>query len=159
MHLDLNGANAHDLTWVVISHTYDISTLHRLVRTEPISVRAYMKRACRIKYLFITTSNTTSKNNQNISRIRIINSGDNRGLTITIGFIFQFIRTVSFLLILQLPTILNDMSIFLTIPAELIPASGLRTTFTVLALVSIIVVVVGFLLGLASNLQYFALGG
>jgi len=51
------------------------------------------------------------------------------------------------------------MSIFLTIPAELILASGLRTAFTVLALVSIIVVVVGFLLGPASNLQYFALGG
>ena len=51
------------------------------------------------------------------------------------------------------------MSIFLTIPAELIPASGLQTAFTVLALVSIIVVVVGFLLGTASNLQHFALGG
>ena len=51
------------------------------------------------------------------------------------------------------------MSIFLTIPAELIPASGLQTAFTILALVSIIVVVVRFLLGPTSNLQHFVLGG
>ena len=53
------------------------------------------------------------------------------------------------------------MSIFLTIPVELIPASGLATAFTVFAFVSIIVVVVvvGFLLGPVSNLQHFALGG
>src|SRR6185312_10891180 len=56
--VDLNRANANNLTRVIISHAHKITVLQRLIGNEPISVSADMKRTCRIKNLLIMTSNT-----------------------------------------------------------------------------------------------------
>ena len=39
--------------------------------------------------------------------------------------VFRLVSTFSFLLVLQLPTVINDMIRFLTIPAELVSSFGL----------------------------------
>src|ERR1041385_22966 len=124
MHLDLNFTNTHNLTRVIISHPHHISFLHKLIRTEPILVTTNMKRTCRIKYPLIISRNTTGKDNKCIIRISITRCKSN--LTISIGFIPRLIRTVPLFLILQLPTITNLVTVFLTIPAELfVLSSGL----------------------------------
>src|SRR6185312_11864960 len=106
MGLDLNRANANNLTRVIISHAHKITILQRLIGTEPISVSADMKGTCRIKNPLIMTSNTTSKDNQTI-RLRVFTSGSNTSLTIR--FIFHL------LLILQFPAILKYMRFLLAV--------------------------------------------
>jgi hypothetical protein len=36
MYPDLNGANTHNVTRSIISHTHKISSLHKLIRTKPV---------------------------------------------------------------------------------------------------------------------------
>src|SRR3954469_14713152 len=153
MHLDLNFTNTHNLTWVIISHPHHISCLHILIRTEPIFVTANMKRTSNIKYPLVISRNTTSKDNKCIIRIRSLTRG-NINLTITIGFILRLIRTVPLLLILELPTIINHVIIFLTVPAEFIILSFGLLAVTVLAVVSVVAIIL--LLRSTSDLQGFA---
>ena len=117
MHLDLNRTNTNNLTWTVITY-FNRTTINRIIRDEPISINAYMKRWSGIKNPFITTICTSSKSNKNLITIRTT-IGSNRSITFFIGFTFRSVCASFLLFVFQFNTLRYEMSVLLAILVNL----------------------------------------
>jgi hypothetical protein len=98
MHSHPNGANDHNLTWVVVSHTYNISILHELIRIN-ITILCYNKYETHLQNQAPIHQYHKHNQRKQLGNHHQNYHWNNKNLTMTIMFVFLSVSIGSSLLV------------------------------------------------------------